>query len=208
MPIRIFDMPGSSNALKVRHLLHELDLDYERIAVDPINRPPELYAINPLGGVPTIIDGDTTVAESHAILRYLARREGRYDLYPGNAADAARVDEFLERFGLTFRPAFFRFEAPALGIVPGKGVGAADPDPAAALATLEKILPTLTMLDSLVGGNAWAIGDSFTVADCAISPILFRTTKTGMPLDALPNLARLREAIVARPAFQAAGPVT
>src|SRR5207244_1519281 len=55
--LTLYDHPISSNALKVRFLLAELGLDYERRQV-PIERPrPEWYAeVNPLIGIPSLQD--------------------------------------------------------------------------------------------------------------------------------------------------------
>ena len=83
------------------------------------------------------------LSESNAILRYLAGREERDDLYPTALPARAAVEELLDRWALTFRPAFFRFEAPALGFVPGRGMGGGPPDPAALPAIAEAIAPTL-----------------------------------------------------------------
>ena len=123
--LELFDHPVSSNALKVRFLLAELGLDYERIRV-PIERPrPDWYAeVNPLVGIPSLRDGDLVLSESNAILRYLANRERRDDLYPVDPAARARVDMMLDRFSLTLRPALFQVEAAALGFTPQGGFGA------------------------------------------------------------------------------------
>ena len=51
-------------------------------------RPDWHSRVNPLGGIPALIDGDVVLAESNAILRYLAAREGRDDLLPGRRARA------------------------------------------------------------------------------------------------------------------------
>ena len=76
-PVLLYDNPISSNALKVRFLLAELGLGYDRREV-PLTHPrPGWYlAENPLGGVPALDDGGLVMAESNAILRYLAQRRG------------------------------------------------------------------------------------------------------------------------------------
>ena len=128
--LALYDHPISGNAQKVRFLLAELGLEYERRGV-PIERPrPQWYAdINPLMGIPTLQDGDLVLSESQAILRYLANRERRDDLYPADPAARARVDMMLDRFAFTFRPAFFQVEAQAMGFSPTGGFGAAPADP-------------------------------------------------------------------------------
>jgi glutathione S-transferase len=204
----LYDNPISSNALKVRFLLAELALEYERRLV-PFDLPrPEWYtALNPVGGIPTLDDGGTIVAESHAILRYLADREVRDDLYPTEYRRRAAVDVFLDRWAITFRPAFFRYESPALGFVPGRGMLGGEPRLDELSGVFDEIAPTLELLDTLIDPIGFALG-SFTIADAAAAPILFRTTKTGLDLGAFPNLANWRETLLARPAFAAAGPVT
>ena len=207
MALLLYDNPTSSNALKVRFLLCELGLEYERRIV-PYDQPrPDWYvAINPLGGIPTLDDDGLVVSESNAILRYLAVRESRDDLYPAAPTDRARVETMLDRWSLTFRPAFFRHEAAALGFVPGKGMGAGEPALEAAANVANEIAATLRTLDEIIGTSGYALG-TFTIADVAAGPVLFRTTKTGLDLAPYPNVLRWRETVIARPAFTAAEPV-
>ena len=207
MALILYDNPTSSNALKVRFLLCELGLEYERRIV-PYDQPrPDWYlAINPMGGIPTLDDDGLVVSESNAILRYLATREGRDDLYPPAMGDRARVDTLLDRWSLTFRPAFFRHEAAALGFVPGKGMGAGEPALEAASKIADEIAPTLRTLDEISGASGHALG-TFTIADVAAAPVLFRTTKTNLDLAAYPNIRSWRDTVTARPAFAAAEPI-
>ena len=126
----LYDNPVSSNALKVRFLLAELGLGYDRHEVPMLRpRPAEYVAINPLAGIPTLDDDGFVVTESNAILRYLALRAGREDLYPTEPRGHARVNELLDRFALTIRPAFFKHEAAAMGFKFGIGFGGVPNDP-------------------------------------------------------------------------------
>jgi len=203
----LYDAPASSNALKVRFCLAELGCAYERREVPLARpRPAEYLAVNPLGLIPALDDGGFVVTESHTILRYLALRQGRDDLYPSATRDRARVDEFLDRFATSIRGAFFRVEAAALGYVPGVGFGAAEPDEAAAADARTKLRPTLELLEGMVGDRGVVL-DRFTIADCALAPVLFRTLRTGVELGAHPVLEILRESLLARPAWSAADPV-
>jgi glutathione S-transferase len=195
----LFDNPRSSNALKVRFLLAELGLPYRRRDV-PLERPrPRWYlGINPLGGVPAIDDDGFVLAESNTILRYLAARAGRTDLYPAEPAPRARVDEFLDRWSATFRPAFYRVESHVFGF--GGPV-----DPAAARAAADAAADTLTLLDSLVAGDT--VLGTLTIADFAVAPVLYRAAALPIDLGAFPCLATLRAALTTRPSFAAAEPV-
>lgn len=208
MTLVLHDNPRSSNALKVRFLLAALGLEYERREV-PLTRPrPEEYvALNPVGGVPTLVDGDFVLAESHAILRYLAQREGRDDLYPPALHERSRVDEFLDRWHTALRPAFFRHEAPALGWTMKGSLGSAPADPERAAEAERKIQRELETFEQITG-DAHVVLDRFTIADAAVAPVLFRTTKTGLSLAAYPKLTALRDTLLSHPAWPAADPVT
>ena len=208
MSLVLFDHPTSSNALKVRFLLAELGLEYERREV-PLTRPrPGWYlAVNPVSGVPTLQDGDFVLAESHAILRWLCAREGRDDIHPPEPHERARVDEFLDRWHTRLRPAFFRHEIPSLGWTPDGSLLSAPPDPEQAAKAEAAIQDDLALFEALVGDGTCVLG-RFTIADCAVAPVLFRTTKTGLSLAAFPKLTALRDALLARPAWAAAEPVT
>src|SRR4029453_18024452 len=111
----LYDNPSSSNALKARFLLAELGLEYERRYVpfaEP--RPAEYVALNPFGRIPTLIDGELVLPESNAILRYLADREGREDLYPRDPAQRAPVEAALDAWSTQVRPALFPLEMAAI----------------------------------------------------------------------------------------------
>ena len=55
-------------------------------------RPDWFTSWHPFGTIPGLRDGDFLLGESNTILRYLARREGRVDLYPDDPRGQARVD--------------------------------------------------------------------------------------------------------------------
>ena len=71
----------TSRSQRVLWLLEELGVPYEIVRYQRHRKtrlaPPELRAVHPLGKSPVITDGDVTVAESGAILEYLAERYGR-----------------------------------------------------------------------------------------------------------------------------------
>ncbi|HZO48734.1 MAG TPA: glutathione S-transferase family protein [Gaiellaceae bacterium] len=199
--LTLYDNPTSSNALKVRFLLAELGLDYERVEV-PLARPrPDWYlALNPVGGIPTLVDGELVLPESNTILRYLAAREGRNDLYPDDLAARARVDRLLDTWSTFVRPALFPLER-ACGLF-------GEHDEAAASRALEQLDPVLDAVERLVADNGTMTG-AFTIADVCVAPTLFRSAKLELPIDwtRRPRLAAVREAVTGRASFAAAGPV-
>ena len=70
-----------SRGFRVTWLAHEmgLDLDYQMLPFPPRFQRPEYLDKNPLGTVPMLVDGETRMTESSAILFYLATRYGGED---------------------------------------------------------------------------------------------------------------------------------
>jgi glutathione S-transferase len=204
--LTLYDHPDSSNALKVRFLLAELGLPYERRTVSMANpRSDDYLAVNPLGGIPALDDDGFVLAESQAILRFLADREGRDDLYPRDVRDRARVDEFLDRFATKLRSPFFRRELVMLGWTFARGFSEEDADPAQAPAIEPEIAGNTALLEQVVGEGGAVLG-RFTIADCALAPVLYRARQTGYDLAPYPRLDALADAILSRPAWAAADP--
>jgi glutathione S-transferase len=201
--LTLWTNPWSSNGQKVSFLLGELGLAFEeRIVSLARPRPAEYLALNPVGGLPLLRDDDFVLAESQAILRYLATRAGRDDLYPADPRDRARVDEVLDRFATGLRTQLFRRELVMLGWTAARGFRAQDADPGAAPAIEAEIQPAIALLDGLVGERG-AVLDRFTIADCALAPVLQRARDTGLDLSPYPRLAALSEHLLARPAWVA-----
>ncbi|WP_244300610.1 glutathione S-transferase N-terminal domain-containing protein, partial [Achromobacter aegrifaciens] len=77
--LTIWGRRSSFNVQKVLWLAGELGLEYEHVLAGGehgLRDTAEFRAMNPHGKVPLLRDGATTVWESHAILRYLAARDG------------------------------------------------------------------------------------------------------------------------------------
>jgi glutathione S-transferase len=207
MALLLYDNPASSNAMKVRFLLAELGLDYERRRV-PLSHPrPDWYLERyPFGTVPFLEDGEIAVGESNAILRHLANRERRADLYPVEPGARARVDWALDAWSTQLRG----------GLVPAERVGLMhvdieqgggrpeDADPAALAEALDQARPKLDLMERFVAGNGTVLG-TFTIADCAFAPVLWRWYRLPLPFDPWPKVALLRDTVTARPGFQSIG---
>ena len=98
-PIRLYHHPLSGHVHRVELFLSLLGLPFEKIAVDLArgeHKRPEFAARNPFEQLPVIEDGALTLADSNAILVYLAKR---YDTsgqwLPQDAIGAARVQRWL-----------------------------------------------------------------------------------------------------------------
>lgn len=98
-PIRLHHHPLSGHAHRVKLFLSLLQLPFEETLVDltkGAQKRPEFLALNPFGQVPVIQDGEVTLADSNAILTYLALRyddSGRW--LPRDPLGAARVQRWL-----------------------------------------------------------------------------------------------------------------
>ena len=91
---------NDSRSQRILWLLEELGTPYEmkRYQRDATTRlaPPELKKIHPLGKSPIITDGDTTIAESAAIVDYIIRRYGKGAMMPAaGSADFEAYNEWL-----------------------------------------------------------------------------------------------------------------
>ncbi|MGN6378862.1 MAG: glutathione S-transferase family protein [Gaiellales bacterium] len=209
MSIVLYSNPVSSNALKVRFLLSELGLGYEtrHVPIGP-DRPGWYRALYPFATIPFVQDGEFELGESNAILRYLANREGRADLYPADAQGRARVDWALDAFSTQFRGAFFPAER--IGLMHGDweagGGRAEDADQAELAAAIANARPKFDLMERFVASNGTVLGE-FTIADCAFAPVLWRWYRLPLDFGPWPKVALLRDTVTARPAFAAAEPV-
>jgi glutathione S-transferase len=205
--LTLYDFPTSGNARKVRLLLAELDLDYEHVPVPRARPRPDWYLeLNPFGGVPAIRDGDLVLAESQAILRYLATRDGRDDLYPTDPARRARVDWALDAWTTTVFPRIFPLYRSLVAETRDEAgkphPEQADPD------RVETELPGaregFELFERFVTDDGTVVGNGFTIADCACGPVLL--TVSGWPIDLetdYPKTARIRAEIKERPSASA-----
>lgn len=210
MTLVLYDFPQSGNARKVRLLLAELGLEPEHRYV-PFTRPrPDWYvALNPFAGVPALQDGDVFLAESHAILRYLALREGRDDLYPAEPARRARVEWALDAFATHTQARIGPLNRMLVAETRDE-TGASHPeraDPERVAAALPDAREGLAAFEAFCADDGTVCGGGFTIADCAASPVLLRTRIFPLDLDAeFPKLARVRDAVAARPTAAVLGP--
>ncbi|ODU63065.1 MAG: glutathione S-transferase [Bordetella sp. SCN 68-11] len=97
-PIRLYSMTYSGHGHRVQLLLSLLGLPYEKIDVDPhdgVLKTPGFLAMNPFGQVPVIVDGDTTLHDSNAILVYLARKYGGPSWLPEDPEGSALVQQWF-----------------------------------------------------------------------------------------------------------------
>lgn len=96
--LKLYDHERSGNCYKVRLLLAMLDLEYERVTTDAMageTLTPEFLRLNPRGQIPVLVDGETVIWDSMAILVYLARRHGDEGWLPTDVLGETRVMQWL-----------------------------------------------------------------------------------------------------------------
>ena len=206
MTLVLHHHPYSSNAQKAQLMLDVVGADYELREVPfEADRADWHVAVNPLGGIPALVDDGFRLAESNTILRYLADREGRDDLYPRDPQARATVDWVLDVWALVIRPALFPYEAAQYGIVMGRGILAKDPAPEDEVRGLfDKAVPKLNQaMGVLDPAGPWACLGCRTIADIAAAPVLHRVLEAPVDLAQVPRMRQWAEACEAMPEWQA-----
>jgi glutathione S-transferase len=181
--MKIYGDASSGNCLKVKWVCDHLALPYSWVAVDVLKqetRSAQFLKLNSAGQVPVVeFDDGRTLAQSNAIIRYLARGS---NLVPTDAFAAAKMDEWLfwEQYSHEPAIAVCRFQMVYLGHA------ASDLDPEkvkrgyAALARMEQQLVTTRFLT----------GEKFTLADVALLAYSRVAHEGGFRLDDYTSLQR------------------
>lgn len=195
-----FYFSGAPNPNKVALLLEELELVYEPIPVDTRKgeqHEPEFLAINPNGKVPVIVDADTTVFDSNAILLYLAEKTGKFLPPPGQK----HRGELLS---------WLMFIASGVGPFSGQSVHfqhyTPEKLPYAQTRYAFEAMRHYTILNERLGQHRYMIADTYTIVDMDVwgwaRMVPFALSKNAW--EKLPHLKRLVDEIEARPAAQRA----
>jgi glutathione S-transferase len=174
---------NSGNCLKVKWVADYLALPYAWIDVDTLkggSRTAEFLKLNPWGQVPTVeFDDGRTLAQSNAIIRYLARGS---DLIPGDAFSAAKMDEWLfwEQYSHEPYVAVCRFQMVYLG----KRASELDPE------KVKRGIAALEHLERHLGQRRFLVGDVFSLADVALVAYTRLAHEGGFAMDGYPALSR------------------
>ncbi len=193
----------TDNGRKALQIIEETGLPYRRRPVDLTKREqfaPEFLKISPGHKIPAMVDDDgpsgarVTLAESGAILKYLAEKAGGA-LYPADALRRVHVDQWLFYGSSTFTPLAQQY---------GHFVHRSAEDvPQAKKHFTALVLDCFGVLDRHLADKAYLAGD-YSIADIASYPDVHLHGKLGLGLGEYPNLARWHDAIAARPAVQRA----
>jgi glutathione S-transferase len=199
-----------SRASRPIWLLHEIGASFSHIPViqayrlpdaatpdAPLNTAsPAFLAVNPMGQIPALTDGDLVLTESLAITLHIARTRGG-DLGPRDAAETA----LMEQWALF---AASNIEVPALEITYTFGNGTADTPEGRAIISIaaEKLRRPLRRLDEHLRPQGQIVGSRFTVADINLAECVRYAQAHPTFLDEFPAVKDWLSRCQARPAFQ------
>ena len=193
-PIRLYRAAISGHCHRVELFLAMLGLPFELVDIDLVSKghkTADFLAMNPFGQVPVIADADILLADSNAILVYLA---GRYahqpDVWlPRDPLAAARVQRWLSVAAgpLAFGPAAARvtelFKRP--------------PNPEA----IERSQALFAVMEQALASTAFLAGDTPTLADIANYSYVARAPEGRVSLAPFPHLRAWLARIEALPRF-------
>jgi glutathione S-transferase len=136
---------------------------------------PEIDAIHPVGKIPAMRHGDVTLAESRAICFYIDHAFDGPLLVPQDPVGGARTEQWISIVNTHVDPLAIRRYFGAY-LFPGT------PDDSPDRARIEAALPGMesqfAMLDRAVAATGYLAGDTFTLADINLLPILYYLNKT------------------------------
>jgi glutathione S-transferase len=181
MALTLYYHPLASFCWKALIALYENDTPFEPHIVDLMD-PASAAAFKkvwPIGRFPVLRDGDRdrTIPESSIIIEYLAQHyPGRTALLPADA-ELARQVRFRDRFYDLY------VHEPMQKIVTDRIRPEDRHDPHGVEHAKGMLQTALGMVDEDMGSRTWAMGEAFTMADCAAAPALFYADKA-MPFAA------------------------
>ncbi|GEA03399.1 glutathione S-transferase [Alteromonas sp. KUL17] len=181
-----------SRSVTTDWMLKELDVQHEQININFSEDSPELrelQTINPMGKLPTLVDGKIVVTETAAICAYLSDKYLDKKLAPAIESDQrANYYRYLLIAGNTIEPAL---TLAASNIEHPNSATAGWGDKTRVLATIEAMTPE----------SRWALGDEFTTADIVFGGLLDSMVTFRM-LAPSPKVAAYISRIQQRPAYR------
>ena len=199
MSLTLYMHPLSSFCHKVLIALYENSIPFEPHVVDlgdPVARD-ELRKVWSFAKFPVLRDTarSQTVPESTTIIEYLARH------YPGPVKLIPEDAELALQARATDRFYDLHLHAPLQKVV-GDMLRPADAhDPVGVEQAREQMRTALRVADQELAGRRWAVGDTFSMADCAAAPPLFFTNIMTPLATGFPHVSAYLERLKARPSY-------
>ncbi|MGH1347702.1 MAG: glutathione S-transferase family protein [Nannocystales bacterium] len=193
--MKLYESPISGHAHRARAFLLLLGVPFESVVVDLLNgehRGPEFLAINPLGQIPVLVDGDTVVRDSTAILVYLAlSHDPERTWLPQDPGLAAQVQSWLS---ISSRELWAGPSSARLVKLFGAKI-----DHERALSTADTVLGSL--FEPHLADQKWLVGSRPTIADVACYSYIRVAPEGGVSLEPYPNVRAWLDRLEALPGF-------
>lgn len=192
--MKLYHHPLSGHAHRARLFLSLIGIPAELVEVDlakGAHKAPEFLSLNRFGQVPVLDDNGTVIADSAAILVYIARKHGLTDWLPTDPAGAAAVQRWLSVAAgqIAFGPAAAR-----LITVFGAGFNADE--------VIGRAHAVLKTIEEELAGQQWIIGgDRPTIADVALYSYIARAPEGNVDLAPYANVAGWLGRVEALPGF-------
>jgi glutathione S-transferase len=188
--MKFYFFPPSPNVRKVNAVIAHLGIqDIERRVINLARgeqRQPDFLAINPMGKLPALSDGDGLVLwESNAICQFLCERQGDNSLYPRDPRVRADISRWLFWEASTLsRPAEILTHENVRK--PMMGIGA--PDPARVAQGEEQFRPLASLLNEHLARRPFLVGESVTLADFVVGGAVTYLERGRFPTSGFPHL--------------------
>lgn len=200
MALQLIYHPFSSYCQKALIALYENEVAFEPLVLAGPDSPASqrLAELWPMKRFPVLVDGERTILEASCIIEYLGlTRPGPVRLIPADPAEALEV-RMLDRF-------FDNYVSTPQQKVVFNALRPEDVRDPYGVAEAKAMLDTsYDWLDKRMAGREWAVGSSFSLADCGAAPFLFYADWTHPIGDARPHLRAYRNRLLQRPSFKRA----
>lgn len=197
--IEVWGRRSSSNVQKVLWAIGELGLDHTRHTVGGSfggTKTDAYKAMNPNSLVPVMRDGNVTMFESNAIVRYLGSRYGEGSLRPTNPAALAAAEQWMEWQQTTVSPPISAIFWNNVRSAPEQR------DAKAVAAAEEKLLDILAIADRHLAKSSYFAGDRFTMGDIVLGVMFWRYLSLDCRKPDVPHMMRWLEALKQRKPYQ------
>lgn len=185
MTIKLYCFGESGNSYKAALALELSGLDWEPVFVDFFGgetRSPEFRALNPMGEVPVMVDGDVTLTQSGMIQDYVSSKSGK--LGGRSAAERREVLrwQFWDNHKMSSQAGMTRF---LMNFLPE------DKRPAEVIAFMQgRLRAAYQVLENELSTRDWLVGDGITIADISCCGYLFYPEPFGFDVADWPNIDR------------------
>lgn len=197
MALQLYHHPFSSYCQKALIAFWEYGIAFEPQVLGGPDSPAgqRLAELWPMKRFPVLVDGDRTVFEATCIIEYIVlQRPAAQRLIPENPQQALEVrmlDRFFDNYVAT----------PQQKVVFNALRPEAVRDPFGVDEAKAMLDTSYAWLDQRMAGREWAVGDRFSLADCAAAPFLFYADWTHPIGDRHPNVTAYRRRLLQRPSF-------